>query len=138
MLVDPDDLSFTVGPLQAQVASARLTIEQTAQGLRHLYHVSATDSVRFLITDRDFIIDDGWTAAYLLPGATAASSQVFFTDHIVFFDNAIPGARRPISLFVQPLTEPRRRLEPHRAFQRGKPGFKFLAISVCESYGCRL
>jgi hypothetical protein len=53
---------------------------------------------------------------------------MFFTDYILFVDNAPPGATRPIHLFVQPLTEPTRRLRPHQAFHRGKPGFNFFMV----------
>ncbi len=46
LLIDPGDLSIDVAQ-QTFVLSARLTIEQTADGKAWLYHVNETESMRF-------------------------------------------------------------------------------------------
>jgi hypothetical protein len=104
LLVDPDDLTIDVQQSMA-VSSARLTIQQSADGKSYLYHVNDFDSLRFEITNTGFVLDDAWTRSYRTPdsGSTQASSPLLFGQigQVAFADNTAQGATAPIQLYTQ-------------------------------------
>jgi len=106
LLIDPGDLSTDVEQ-ETLVSSARLTIEQTADGSTWLYHVNATESLRFEITDNAFVLDNAWTRTYRSndSGSTPASSPLLFGDigQVVFADNSPFNPTTPIQLYIQPV-----------------------------------
>jgi len=102
--IKPDDLKIEVQKPTA-VSSARLTIQQSADGPTYLYHVNDLDSLRFEITETDFVLDDAWTRSYrtLDDGSTQASSPLLFGQigQVAFADNTVQGATTPIQLYTQ-------------------------------------
>lgn len=109
LLIDPDDLKIDVQQPTAEqptaVSSARLTIQQSADGRSYLYHVNDLDSLRFEITDTGFVLDDAWTRSYrtLDSGSTQASSRLLFGQirQVAFADNTAQGSTTPIQLYTQ-------------------------------------
>lgn len=134
LLVDPDSLKINVQQSEA-LSSARLTIQQAADGSATLYQVNATESLRFKITDAGFVLDDAWTRSYRTDGdgTTQASSPLLFgkIEQVVFADNTAPGATTPINLYIQPVnvdTLPAS-LEGINAFDNSEPGFNFFMVA---------
>ena len=133
ILVDPDDLSFDVMK-QKPVLSARLTIDQNSDGETWLYHSNATKTLRFKITEDDFVIDNDWTRVYRVDGdgTTQASSPIFFGElgQTVFANNTLPSPTQPFSLFTQPVATPPGQLQEFPAFKTKKGGFNFYMIAA--------
>ncbi len=109
LLIDPGDLSIDVAQ-PTFVLSARLTIDQTADGNAWLYHSNATESLRYEITDDAFVLDNAWTRTYRSndSGSTQASAPLLFGDigQVVFADNTISDPPNPttrIQLYIQPV-----------------------------------
>lgn len=134
LLVDPDSLQIDVQQSEA-LSSARLTIQQAADGSATLYQVNATESLRFKITDAGFVLDDAWTRTYRSEddGTTQASSPLLFgkVEQVVFADNTAPGATTPINLYVQPVDVDAlpASLEGINAFDNSAPGFNFFMVA---------
>jgi hypothetical protein len=135
LLVDPDDLQKDAQQ-QTFVSSARLTIQQSAGGDTYLYHVNATDSLRFKITNIGFELDSAWTRGYRAANApsTQASSPLLFggIGQVVFADNTAPGATTPLKLYTQPVEIgrlPETREEGTPAFSKSLPGFNFFMVA---------
>jgi hypothetical protein len=134
LLVDPDSLKIDVQQSEA-LSSARLTIQQAADGVATLYQVNATESLRFKITDAGFIRDDAWTRAYRSAdaGSTQASSPLLFgkIGQVVFADNTAPGATTPINLYNQPVNVDALppTLDGINAFDNSAAGFNFFMVA---------
>lgn len=134
LLVDPESLKIDVQQSEA-LSSARLTIQQAADGSATLYQVNATESLRFKITDGGFVLDDSWTRTYRTDGdgTTQASSPLLFgkVEQVVFADNTAPGATTPINLYVQPVDVDAlpASLEGINAFDNSAPGFNFFMVA---------
>lgn len=134
LLVNPDTLEIDVQQSEA-LSSARLTIQQAADGSATLYQVNATQSLRFRITDTEFVLEDEWTRTYRTDddGTTQASSPLLFgkVGQIVFADNTAPGATTPINLYDQPvnLADLPATLEGINAFDSDLPGFNFFMVA---------
>jgi hypothetical protein len=134
LLVDPDSLKIDVQQSEA-LSSARLTIQQAADGSATLYQVNATESLRFKITDAGFISDDAWTRTYRSAdaGSTQASSPLLFgkIGQVVFADNTAPGATTPINLYDQPVNVDALppTLEGINAFDDSAAGFNFFMVA---------
>lgn len=134
LLVNPDTLEIDVQQSEA-LSSARLTIEQKADGSATLYQVNATQSLRFKITDTAFLLEDDWTRTYRTEddGTTQASSPLLFgkVGQIVFADNTAPGAITPINLYDQPVNvaDLPATLEGINAFDSDLPGFNFFMVA---------
>ena len=134
LLIDPDDLRINVEK-STLVSSARLTLQQSCNGPTYLYTVNATESLRYQITDTDFIVDDAWTRNYLVSGNTVASSPLLYgrIGQVAFADNTAPGATNPIHLFAQPVDvddlPPAPSLTPVPAFKNQVPGFNFFMVA---------
>lgn len=134
LLVNPDTLEIDVQQSEA-LSSARLTIQQAADGSATLYQVNATQSLRFKITDTAFLLDDEWTRTYRTAddGTTQASSPLLFgkVGQIVFADNTAPGATTPINLYDQPVNvaDLPATLEGINAFDSDLPGFNFFMVA---------
>jgi hypothetical protein len=134
LLVDPDDLAIDVQQ-QADILSARLTIEQTLDQGTWLYHSNATQSLRFEITRGAFVLDEAWTRPYREngDGTTQASSPVFFGQlgQIVFADSTLPSPTQRFHLYTQPVDEPAPpgQLLRTPAFRQDVPGFNFFMIA---------
>jgi hypothetical protein len=134
LLVEPDTLKIDVQQSEA-LSSARLTIQQAADGSATLYQVNATESLRFKITDDGFVLDDAWTRSYRTDGdgTTQASSPLLFgkVEQVVFADNTAPGATTPINLYVQPVDVDAlpASLDGINAFDNSTPGFNFFMVA---------
>ena len=134
LLVDPDTLKIDVQQSEA-LSSARLTIQQAADGSATLYQVNATQSLRFKITDTAFLLDNAWTRDYRTEGdgTTQASSPLLFGNvgQIVFADNTAPGATTPINLYDQPVNvdDLPVKLQGINAFDSDLPGFNFFMVA---------
>src|ERR1043165_1408934 len=134
LLVDPDTLKIDVQQSEA-LSSARLTIQQAPDGSATLYQVNATQSLRFKITDTDFLLDQEWTRGYRTDGdgTTQASSPLLFgkIGQVVFADNTAPGATTPINLYDQPVDvdDLPAKLEGVNAFDSDLPGFNFFMVA---------
>ena len=75
-----------------------------AGGAEYIDFPGKTQSVRFVVTPTDFVLDDGWTATYLNPssGDTMASSDVFMGRGVLFANNTEhPRRRRRMRVFAQ-------------------------------------
>lgn len=134
LLVNPDTLAIDVQQSEA-LSSARLTIQQEADGSATLYQVNATQSLRFKITDAGFVLEHDWTRDYRTAddGTTQASSPLLFgrVGQIVFADNTAPGATTPINLYDQPVNvaDLPATLEGINAFDSDLPGFNFFMVA---------
>jgi hypothetical protein len=134
LLVDPDDLTIDVQQSEA-VSSARLTIQQSADGRSYLYHVNELDSLRFEITNTGFVLDDAWTRSYRTPdsGSTQASSPLLFGQigQVVFADNTAQGATTPINLYTQAVDTNALPddLMGTPAFSKSLPGYNFFMVA---------
>lgn len=134
LLVDPDTLEIDVQQSEA-LSSARLTIQQAPDGSATLYQVNATQSLRFKITDTEFLLDDAWTRDYRTEddGTTQASSPLLFgkVGQVVFANNTAPGVTTPISLYDQPVNvaDLPVKLEGLNAFDSDLPGFNFFMVA---------
>ncbi len=136
LLIDPDELTFDVQQAET-VSSARLTIQQSPETPTYLYLVNATDSMRYLISDTGFELDEAWTCSYRTEesGSTQASSPLLFglTGQIAFADNTAPGATTPINLFIQPVEvndlPSDSNLTGIPAFSSSLPGFNFFMVA---------
>ena len=134
LLVDPDDLHKDAQQ-QTFVSSARLTIQQSADSPTYLYHVNATDSLRFKITNTGFELDSAWSRVYRTASApsTQASSPLLFggIGQVVFADNTAPGAATPLNLYTQPVEVGRLpvTLQGSPAFSKSLPGFNFFMVA---------
>jgi hypothetical protein len=131
--IDPDALDLDVVH-DAVVSSARLTVDQDPEGPDFLYHVDATESVRYEILESGFRLDEAWTRPYREQGdgSTQGSSPLVFGDvgQVVFADNTAPGASTPIRLFSRDATTPS--AGPARsvpAFRGAGPGFNFFMVA---------
>jgi hypothetical protein len=134
--IDPDDLSIKVKQ-KALVSTARMTIEQTANGHSRLYHPNTTESLRFEITEEAFKRDDKWTRTYRTDtdGSTPASSPLLLgeVEQIVFANDTLPCPTDDgIKLFSQPVSTeaPPDELTPVPAFGQGDPGFNFYMVAA--------
>lgn len=125
LLVDPDDLTIDVQQSMA-VSSARLTIQQSADGRSYLYHVNDLDSLRFEITNTGFVLDDAWTRSYRTPnsGSTQASSPLLFgqvrqvASPTTLSNRTVPGTS-PIALrFLGPMGKATPPTKPGRVSRR--------------------
>ena len=109
LLVDPESLAIDVKQ-GAYVSSARLMIGKDMEGRTWLYHVNATESLRFEVTASGFKLDAGWTRAYraVTDKSSQASSPLLFglVGQVVFADNTAPGATTPIKLYTQATSAP--------------------------------
>lgn len=134
LLVDPDDLHKDAQQ-QTFVSSARLTIQQAADGATYLYHVNATESLRFIITNTGFELDSAWSRGYRAANApsTQASSPLLFggIGQVVFADNTAPGATTPLKLYTQPVEMARlpETLQGTPAFSKSLPGYNFFMVA---------
>jgi hypothetical protein len=134
LLVNPDTLEIDVQQSEA-LSSARLTIQQAADGSATLYQVNATQSLRFKITDTGFVLDQEWTRSYRTEddGSTQASSPLLFgkIGQVVFADNTAPGAATPINLYDQPVNvaDLPATLDGINAFDSDLPGFNFFMVA---------
>ena len=134
LLVNPDTLEIDVQQSEA-LSSARLTIQQEADGSATLYQVNATQSLRFKITDTGFVLENDWTRDYRTAddGTTQASSPLLFgkVGQIIFADNTAPGATTPINLYDQPVNvaDLPATLEGINAFDSDLPGFNFFMVA---------
>lgn len=134
LLIDPDDLKIDVQQ-QTAVSSARLTIQQSADGPTYLYHVNDLDSLRFEITDTGFVLDDAWTRSYrtLDSGSTQASSPLLFGQirQVAFADNTAQGATTPIQLYTQAVDTNALpdNLTGTPAFSKSLPGYNFFMVA---------
>jgi hypothetical protein len=74
-----------------------------AGGAEYIDFPGKTQSVRFVVTPTDFVLDDGWTATYLNPssGDTMASSDVFMGRGVLFANNTSTQATTPMRVFAQ-------------------------------------
>jgi hypothetical protein len=134
LLVNPDTLEIDVQQSEA-LSSARLTIQQAPDGSATLYQVNATESLRFKITDSEFLLENDWTRGYRTEGdgTTQASSPLLFGNvgQVVFANNTAPGVTTPISLFDQPVNvdDLPATLEGISAFDSDLPGFNFFMVA---------
>lgn len=134
LLVNPDTLEIDVQQSEA-LSSARLTIQQTPDGSATLYQVNATQSLRFKITDTEFLLENDWTRGYRTAddGTTQASSPLLFGNvgQVVFANNTAPGVTTPISLFDQPVNvdDLPAALEGINAFDSDLPGYNFFMVA---------
>jgi hypothetical protein len=134
LLVNPDTLEIDVQQSEA-LSSARLTIQQAPDGSATLYQVNATQSLRFEITDTEFVLENDWTRDYRTAddGTTQASSPLLFGNvgQVVFANNTAPGVTTPISLFDQPVNveDLPATLEGINAFDSGLPGYNFFMVA---------
>lgn len=134
LLVNPDTLEIDVQQSEA-LSSARLTIQQAPDGAAMLYQVNATQSLRFKLTDTEFLLDQAWTRDYRTEddGTTQASSPLLFGNvgQVVFANNTAPGVTTPISLFDQPVdvAELPATLEGINAFDSDLPGYNFFMVA---------
>lgn len=134
LLVDPDDLSIDVQQSES-VSSARLTIQQSADGTSYLYHVNDFGSLRFAVTNDGFVRDDAWMRTYRSSssGSTQASSPLLFGQlgQVAFADNTAPGATTPIQLYTQAVdgSAPPEGLTGTPAFSTSPPGFNFFMVA---------
>ena len=134
LLVNPDTLEIDVQQSEA-LSSARLTIQQAPDGSATLYQVNATQSLRFKITDTEFVLENDWTRDYRTAddGTTQASSPLLFGNvgQIVFANNTAPGVTTPISLFDQPVNveDLPATLEGINAFDSDLPGYNFFMVA---------
>jgi hypothetical protein len=134
LLVDPESLKINVQQSEA-LSSARLTIQQAADGSAILYQVNATESLRFDITHAGFVLDNAWTRSYRSDGdgTTQASSPLLFgkVGQVVFANNTAPGATTPINLYVQPVDVDAlpASLEGINAFDDSAAGFNFFMVA---------
>jgi hypothetical protein len=134
LLVDPDDLTIDVQQSVA-VSSARLTIQQSADGRSYLYHVNDFDSLRFEITNAGFVLDDAWARSYRTPdsGSTQASSPLLFghIGQVAFADNTAQGATTPIHLYTQAVDTNALpdELTGTPAFSKSLPGYNFFMVA---------
>jgi hypothetical protein len=78
LLVDPDEMQITAHTDSNDLATARIILAIAADR-ELLYHSTATDSIRFVVTDGGFDLDESWTATYRsnAAGTTQASSPVY-------------------------------------------------------------
>ena len=134
LLVNPDTLEIDVQQSEA-LSSARLTIQQAPDGSATLYQVNATQSLRFKITDTEFLLENDWTRDYRTAddGTTQASSPLLFGNvgQVVFANNTAPGVTTPISLFDQPVNvdDLPATLEGINAFNSDLPGYNFFMVA---------
>jgi hypothetical protein len=134
LLIDPHTLTIDVEQ-SAMVSSARLTVQQEPDGATYLYHINATDSLRYQITNTGFILDDAWTRRYREANAasTQASSPLLFGNlgQVAFADNTAPGAETPIMLYTQAVDpkELPKTLPGNAAFSQALPSFNFFMVA---------
>jgi len=134
LLIGEDDLKIAVKQRTA-VSSARLTIQQSADGPTYLYHVNDFDSLRFEITHTGFVLDDAWTRSYrtLDDGSTQASSPLLFGQigQVAFADNTAQGATTPIQLYTQAVDTNALPddLTGTPAFSRSLSGYNFFMVA---------
>lgn len=135
LLVDPETLAIDVQQ-SCPLSSARMAIQQAADGSATLYQVNTTEALRFTITDTQFVQDNAWTRTYRNPddGSTQASSQLIFghIGQVVFADNTVFGATTPIQLFTQPIKVedvPPGDLAGVDAFSTAVPGANFMMVA---------
>ena len=134
LLIEPHDLKFDVQQ-QTAVSSARLTIQQSADGRSYLYHVNDFDSLRLEITDTGFVSDDAWTRSYRThdDGSTQASSPLLFGQigQVAFADNTVQGATTPIQLYTQAVDTNASpdELTGTPAFSKSLPGYNFFMVA---------
>lgn len=135
LLVDPDDLRIDVKDRKT-VATARLTIDQREDGKAWLYHVNATQSLRFEITRDAFVLDELWTRPYRVDGdgTTQASSPLLFGEigQVVFADNTVADPSQRIHLYAQATDGPAPpgALPRTPAFAEDVPGFNFFMVAA--------
>ena len=100
--VDPTDFSTRARFVSKQIASPRMVVA-TSQGQQYVYFPGVMDSMRILIGARSFSVDDAFSRRYLFPntGDTAASSDAFMGQGVVFANNTDPTATSPIKIFAQ-------------------------------------
>jgi hypothetical protein len=134
LLIDPDDLTIDVKQ-SSNVSSARMTIQQSADGKTWLYHVNDTQALRFEINNTGFVLDTAWTRQYRTTADTntQASSQLLFGNigQTAFADNTAPGAMTPIKLYTQTVvtTNLPAELTGTAAFSTNAAGFNFFMIA---------
>ena len=134
LLIDPDELSIDVQQSTA-VSSARLTIQQFADGTTYLYHVNAVESLRFKVTNTGFELDPIWTRNYRAADSpsTQASSPLLFgkIGQVAFADNTAPGATTPLQLYTQPVDAGQllQTLSGVPAFTQNLPSFNFFMLA---------
>src|SRR5579863_5030437 len=133
LLVDPDTLEIKVQQSE-NVCSARLSIRQYPDGTAHLYHITATDLVRYNVHPEGFKLDQPYTSPYreAQGPSTQASSPLLFAeiDQNVFANNTAPGATVPISLFIQSMKNPvGHPLRGVPAFNIQEPGYNFFMVA---------
>lgn len=98
--VDPRDLSIDADVVSTAISSARMAIVE-AGGTEYVYFPGGTQSVRFALTPTGFVLDAAWTATYLSPGDTQASSDVFMGGGVLFASNTSPQATTPMRVLAQ-------------------------------------
>jgi hypothetical protein len=100
--VDPLDLSIKASADSTAIAGARLVVATNGTE-QYVYTAGATDSIRFLIGDSTFTLDDAFSQQYLVAGSgsTEGTSEVYMGDGVVFTDNTSPNATTPMTVFAQ-------------------------------------
>jgi hypothetical protein len=125
--IDPDDLSMKAAQL-VNIQSARLMLDQPEPGVAYVYAPTVEQSRRFRIVEEGFVLDTRWSAHYRQPDTTWANGTLFMKSHVVFPDNSAPGATTPMHIFLHPVNDPPRRLEPHNAVSTSSEGINFWKV----------
>ncbi len=123
--VDPVDLAIKVKTASTAIAGARLAIA-TNGAHQYVYTAGATDSIRFLLNDRAFTLDDAFSQQYLVTGSgsTEGTSEVYMGNGVVFTNNTTPDATTPITIFAQRAVDGSQ-IQSQRAFTGSGKGWNW-------------
>lgn len=127
--IDPNDLSIKAKLESKQIAASRMTLV-TRGGNDYVYLIGATDSTRFLLRPRRFVLDKAYSRQYLFPstGDTPGSSDAFMGRGVVFSNNTEPNATSPMSIFAQGASDASR-LSSQMAFSGTGAGWDFFMVA---------
>jgi hypothetical protein len=125
--VDPDDLAITASAGSTAISSARMAIVRSGP-TEYIYFPGTSQSLRFVVTETGFTLDAGWTAAYLGPGDTQASSDIFMGRGVLFAGNTSPQATTPMRVFAQGAA-PGAPLRDAPAFSGDRVGWNFFMMA---------
>ena len=84
--------------------------------------------MRFIVAPTDFLLDPSWTATYLGPGETMASSDIFMGAGVAFAGNTSPQATTQMRVFAQGAAAGAP-LNGANAFSGGTVGWNFFMMA---------
>ena len=128
--IDPKDLATQAKLDTTVITSARMTVVRT-RGHEYIYMPGKTQSLRFLVEQKRFALDNAFSRTYLTETTdpehqqTQASSDMYMGDGVVFADNTVPTATSPMQLFAQATAGSGSQLSKTQALTGGNASWNF-------------